>query len=188
MGDTEKEDIRAEAAKAGIPTATKKDSQGVCFLGHIDIPEFLTHYIDLKSGDVLIEQGEVIGTHQGALVYTFGQRHGFTLDNKDTDRKHHYVVARDIDKNSLTVSEARKVTEKNGVVTLASVGLRSLLVIGDTLKAQFRYRQTPFEVTVASQDNDNLTLSVLEPTEQPAAGQSCVLYRGSHCIGGGILT
>jgi tRNA-specific 2-thiouridylase len=187
VGDTEKGYIRDEAAKAGIPTATKKDSQGVCFLGHIDIPEFLSHYIDLKPGDVLSEEGTVIGTHQGALVYTLGQRHGFTLNNKDTARKHHYIVARDVDKNTLTVSEKRNITKQNETVTLTNTTVRSPLSIGDTIEAQFRYRQAPFKVTIISQDNDTLTLSVLEPTEQPAAGQSCVLYRGSHCIGGGIL-
>jgi len=188
VGDTEKNQIRAEATKAGIPTATKKDSQGVCFLGHIDIPEFLSHYIDLKSGDVLTEQGAVIGTHQGALVYTLGQRHGFILNNKDTARKHHYVVARDIDKNTLTVSEERKTTQQNDTVKLTNTVVRSPLNIGDTIEAQFRYRQAPFKVCVIAQRSDTLTLSVLEPTEQPAAGQSCVLYRGSHCIGGGIIS
>ena len=187
VGDTEKSIIRAEAVKAGIPTATKKDSQGVCFLGHIDIPEFLSHYIELTRGDVLDESGNVIGTHQGALVYTLGQRHGFTLNSKDTARKHHYVVARDIDKNSLTVSEEREVTKQKDVITLTNTVLRSPLNIGDTIQAQFRYRQVPFKVTITSQSNDALTLSVVEATEQPAAGQSCVLYRDSHCIGGGII-
>lgn len=187
VGDTEKETIRLEASKAGIPTATKKDSQGVCFLGHIDIPEFLSHYIDLKSGDVLNEQGDVIGSHQGALVYTLGQRHGFTLNNKDTARKHHYVVARDIDNNTLTVSEERKVTKQNDAVALTNTILRSPLVVADIVEAQFRYRQVPFKVTLMEQGSDTLTLNINEPTEQPASGQSCVLYRGSHCIGGGII-
>ena len=187
VGDTEKETIRLEASKAGVPTAAKKDSQGVCFLGHIDIPEFLSHYIELKSGDVLSEQGETIGSHQGALVYTLGQRHGFTLNNKDTARKHHYVVARDIDSNTLTVSEERKVTKQNDTVTLTNTILRSPLVVGDIVEAQFRYRQVSFKVTLVEQGSDTLTLSINEPTEQPASGQSCVLYRCSHCIGGGII-
>jgi tRNA-specific 2-thiouridylase len=188
VGDTEKGDIRTEATKAGIPTATKKDSQGVCFLGHIDIPEFLSHYIDLQPGDVIDEQGTVIGSHQGALVYTLGQRHGFTLTNKDTNRKQLYITARDINKNTLTVSEKRIVTKQNDTVTLTGTVTRSPLNVGDSVQAQFRYRQTPFAVTVTAQESDTLTLSVLEPTEKPAAGQSCVIYRDTLCIGGGIIS
>jgi tRNA-specific 2-thiouridylase len=188
VGDTEKGDIRTEATKAGIPTATKKDSQGVCFLGHIDIPEFLSHYIDLQPGDVLDEQGTVIGSHQGALVYTLGQRHGFTLTNKDANRKQLYITARDIDKNTLTVSEQRIVTQQHDTVMLTSTVIRGPLNVGDTVQVQFRYRQTPFEVTVTAQASDTLTLSVLEPTEKPAAGQSCVIYRNTLCVGGGIIS
>lgn len=85
--------------------ARKKDSQGICFLGHIDIPEFLSHYIDLTPGDVLDEERRVIGRHKGAVVYTLGQRHGFTLDSKDEERKAVFVTGRDIEANTITVGK-----------------------------------------------------------------------------------
>lgn len=188
VGDTEKTQIRTEATKAGIPTATKKDSQGVCFLGHIDIPEFLSHYVDLIPGEVLDEEGTVVGVHQGSLVYTLGQRHGFTLNSKDTERQHHYVVAKDIQKNTITVSTQRRDVTKDDLVTLSNSIVRSTLTVGDMIDAQFRYRQTPFKVRVASIDDTSITLTILEATELPAAGQSCVLYRDSQCVGGGIIS
>lgn len=188
VGNSEKSIIRDEAAKAGIPTATKKDSQGVCFLGHIDIREFLSHYTDLQAGSVLDASGTVIGSHSGALIYTLGQRHGFTLTNNNTDRAGMYVVARDIEKNTITVSEEKLTTKQSSSFTLAQVMLRRKILEGDLLEAQFRYRQSPFKIKILSVTDNALTLETLEEVEMPAAGQSCVIYDGSNCLGGGILT
>lgn len=187
VGDTKKEIIRDEAAKAGIPTATKKDSQGVCFLGHVDIPEFLSHYVTLEEGAVLDETGKAIGTHKGALVYTIGQRHGFVLTNKDTDRKQLYVTDKNIEQNTLTVSETKPSITNTDSVTVQNLTLRTPLIIGDTVEAQFRYRQTPFLVTITGATESTLTLKTHGEVEKPAIGQSCVIYRGTHCLGGGIL-
>jgi tRNA-uridine 2-sulfurtransferase len=188
VGNTPKEQIRKEASQAGIPTATKKDSQGVCFLGHIDIPEFLSHYVTLEAGKVLDEQGNIIGTHKGALVYTIGQRHGFTLSNQDTARKHHYVISKNTDANTITVSEQKPLTTRSQQITLHSCILREAVTPGDTIEAQFRYRQTPFAVKIYSVNDSTLTIETLDSVEQPAVGQSCVLYKGSLCIGGGIIS
>lgn len=188
VGNTPKEIIRKEALKAGIPTATKKDSQGVCFLGHIDIPEFLSHYVDLIPGKVLDESGEIIGLHKGALVYTIGQRHGFTLNNKDTDRDHLYVVEKKVEENTITVASTRCITKEQDTISLTNVTLRTPLAVGHVLEAQFRYRQTPFKITISEINNEGITFQVNENVETPAIGQSCVLYRGSLCLGGGILT
>ncbi|MBP6924750.1 MAG: tRNA 2-thiouridine(34) synthase MnmA [Candidatus Pacebacteria bacterium] len=187
VGDSEKSVIRKEASQAGIPTATKKDSQGVCFLGHIDIPEFLSHYVTLQEGNVLDEAGTVIGTHRGALVYTIGQRHGFTLNNKDTDRKQLYVTAKDSEKNTITVSEEKPHITSTENISLGSITLRAPLNAGDIVEAQFRYRQTPFTITIATLTENTLTLRTNEEVERPAVGQSCVIYRGNHCIGGGTI-
>ncbi len=188
VGNTPKEDIRKEARNASMPTATKKDSQGVCFLGHIDIKEFLSHYTELKQGLVLDVDGGAIGTHDGALIYTLGQRHGFTLHNKETNRKTMYVVARDIEKNTITVSVEKLTTKQTDSFLLHSIVLRTPVQAGDILQAQFRYRQEPFKIQIVQQTDSTLTLKTLQTVEVPATGQSCVIYNGSLCIGGGILT
>ncbi len=191
VGNSEKSVIRDEARKAGIPTATKKDSQGVCFLGHIDIPEFLSHYTELIPGEVLNINNEVIGTHKGALVYTLGQRHGFTLHTTDAARTEMYVVRKDVAANTITVDSTISQLEKDDTLTLHQTELRTELrtdvVAGAKLEAQFRYRQKPFTVTVKEVANGSLTLTLDEHSERPASGQSCVLYLGSLCIGGGII-
>lgn len=188
VGDTPKEQIRAEAKAAGIPTALKKDSQGICFLGHVDIPEFLSHYIDLTPGDVLNENGLVIGKHQGALVYTVGQRHGFTLDTKDTERHAMYVADRDITANTITVSSTKPTMPNSETIKLNELVLRTELSSGDMIEVQTRYRQTPITVTVTSISSDRLELTPNLSIEKPAVGQSCVLYRSTHCLGGGIVS
>jgi tRNA-specific 2-thiouridylase len=189
VGDTPKETIRAEAEAAGIPIASKKDSQGICFLGHVDIPDFLSHYIDLVPGKVLDESGAVIGTHKGALVYTTGQRHGFTLHTTDTQRTALFVIKTDLPNNTITVGDKSQLTHTEASITLNSVALRSTLEINSVLEIQFRYRQKPLtaKVTRGDQESSTLSLQVLEETEMPASGQSCVLYRGPHCLGGGII-
>lgn len=187
VGNTTKEQIRAEAEEAGIPTAQKKDSQGVCFLGHIDIPEFLSHYIELVPGPVLNEKMEVVGQHQGAFVYTIGQRHGFTLNTQDTERNAMFVIAKDVDKNTITVSSNKQLTAESENLKLEQVTLREKLSVGDTVDAQFRYRQKPFSVKIIETQEHFLTIQTTTPVEQPAVGQSCVLYRGTLCIGGGTI-
>lgn len=188
VGDSTKDVIRAEAAAAGLLTAEKKDSQGVCFLGHIDIPDFLSHYIDLVPGTVLNPEGEVVGTHQGAFVYTVGQRHGFTLTNSDPVRTPHYVTAKDTVANTITVSTTHPALEVGDTITLRNIQLRSTLSPDEVLTAQTRYRQKVCQVRVISQDADSLTIKLETKTEAVAQGQSCVLYRNEMCIGGGIIS
>lgn len=190
VGNTTKDQIRKEAEEAGIPVATKKDSQGVCFLGHIDIPDFLSHYIDLEDGQVLDEAGNCIGTHKGAIVYTTGQRHGFTINDTDTSRQAHYVVERDIAKNTITVSTNKKPAQDN-VIKLTNVSFTKPVtnLANSEISFQTRYRQKPSVGHVAHQDNDTITLAIAAASEPEAAssGQSCVLYRDTECIGGGII-
>lgn len=189
VGDTVKTDLRTEATAAGLPTATKKDSQGVCFLGHIDIPEFLSHYIDLVPGPVLNTDGKVVGEHQGAFVYTLGQRHGFTLHHTRADSKPQYVVAKDVEHNTVTVGDAAPQVGSHDTITLTNVVWRGevLPVVGQTVEAQFRYRQTPFSLTITAIRENEIDLIPTATIEQGASGQSCVLYEGGRCIGGGMM-
>lgn len=189
VGDSEKSVIRAEAEAAGLITANKKDSQGVCFLGHIDIPEFLSHYIDLVPGDVLNEHKDIIGTHKGALVYTLGQRHGFTTKTSNTEQKPHFVVARDLAANTITVSTEKPTTMTGDTLELIDVNLIAYEpTVGDVVTFQSRYRQTPKQATITAVTPESLSLTLSEASESLSVGQSCVLYQGEQCLGGGIIT
>lgn len=183
VGDTIKEEIRWEAGVARLPTAVKKDSQGVCFLGQIDIPEFLSHFTQLKMGEVLDKSGNIIGQHKGALVYTLGQRHGFTVNTKSTVGEPHYVIGRDLDKNTITVDIKPPQIDKETSIQLDSVNwIAGMPGESKHIEAQFRYRQIPVPVTV----NGNI-VTPLTKIDKPSAGQSVVFYEGEECLGGGVV-
>lgn len=188
VGDSTKEEIRKEAEEAGLPTAKKKDSQGICFLGAIDIPEFMSHFVNLKEGAVLDESGKRIGTHRGALVYTLGQRHGFTIDTKTPSGTAHYVVAKDIKRNTVTVGTAAPRVAPTEGVKLVDVNWINQPAKEAALEAQFRYRQKPFRVDIANLDDRTCAVIPKESVERPAVGQSCVIYSGEECLGGGVVS
>ncbi|TSA45838.1 tRNA-specific 2-thiouridylase [bacterium] len=79
VGDYIKPEVREIARKASLPTAEKKDSQGICFLGEVALDEFLKDYIKPKKGPIVDENGNKIGEHDGIFFYTIGQRHGLGL-------------------------------------------------------------------------------------------------------------
>ncbi len=186
VGDTAKPKIRKEAEVAELPTFAKSDSQGICFLGQVDINEFLSHYVTVSRGDVLDEAGNCIGTHDGALFYTMGQRQGYTIKTTGTESVPHYVVGKDIAKNTITVATSLK--EVSG----ETIKLSNLNIIQGTLpttcEAQFRYRQKPFKVQIKIDENGYGMLTLLDKNiELPSLGQSCVLYENDECLGGGII-
>ncbi len=185
IGDTEKSDIRREAKRAGLPTHAKEDSQGICFLGEIDMKEFLMHMVDTTPGTVRNEQGEQIGTHDGALLYTIGQRHGFAITDPASKEVPQYVISKDIESNTITVAPHQK-TAQGSVIRLREVNWIGAPV-NDTLSAQFRYRQKPFTVSVEAQGEGNAVCTVQGDVESPSLGQSCVFYDGDTCRGGGII-
>ena len=187
VGDTPKADIRAEAADAALPTATKHDSQGICFLGHVDVRHFLGRYLDLQRGPVRTLAGETIGEHAGAVCYTPGQRHGLTITDPTPDAPPLYVVRTDPHENIVFVSPEPPHLAPGETISLGQVLLREPLLPGAELLAQTRYRQKPFPVTVIASDADQLTLRTHVHTSAAAPGQSCVLYRGERCVGGGII-
>jgi tRNA-specific 2-thiouridylase len=188
VGNTPKADIRVEATRRGLPVAQKRDSQGICFLGHIDIKTFLSHYTTLIPGDVLNTQGTPIGRHDSALIYTLGQRHGFTVTGCGPNSAPHYVVDRDISHNTITVAQEPPIIAASSVLTLTDIVLRTPISTGTKLTAETRYHQRqPHTVTVTAVHADHLTLVTDTVGEAVSSGQSCVLYAGNTCVGGGII-
>jgi tRNA-uridine 2-sulfurtransferase len=186
IGVSTKAEIREEAKLAGLPTATKKDSQGVCFLGQIDIKEFISHFTKLEPGEVVNQAGDVVGSHQGALVYTIGQRHGFTISEKITDLKPYYVVHKDLNTNTLIVDHLPPLTTRKSEIALENVNW-----INKPEKklytAQFRYRQTPINIELGNINSESVVVIPQTDFSAPDSGQSCVIYDGEICMGGGII-
>lgn len=191
IGHLTKPDVRKLAKKYGLITAEKKDSQGLCFVGKVDMREFLQNFIEKKSGDVLNEKGEVVGHHEGAYFYTIGQRHGFIISKKTTNDKPLYVISKDITSNTLTVSDREKTQEdlfETAEIKLEKVNwsLGKLPVQDKMYRARIRYRQPLDECTIKT-SNLEAVISFNKPQIGASKGQSVVIYDGEICIGGGII-
>lgn len=186
IGNSRKPEVRAEALHANLPTHAKHDSQGICFLGEVDMKDFLSHYVQSTPGVVTDIMGNVVGEHDGALFYTLGQRHGFTiLTQKNTERPY-YIVKKDMATNTLTVDHIPP-TCSGTKVTLCEVNLFNKN-LPEFCEAQFRYRQKPFPIKCKMEADGTLGVSILEQNiELPSVGQSCVFYSGNHCLGGGVI-
>jgi tRNA-specific 2-thiouridylase len=183
IGSMEKSDVRALAEKYNLPVATKKDSQGLCFVGTIDIKTLLKKYIEEKIGDVLSENGEVLGSHEGVTFYTIGERHGFTITKKTTEDKPYFIIAKDIEKNTITVSHEPPHEDKGEVISLQKTNWTRELEQGKIYHARARYRAPLAKVEMIDESH----MKVVSGDITKARGQSLVLYEGEVCLGGGII-
>ncbi|HTK33295.1 MAG TPA: tRNA 2-thiouridine(34) synthase MnmA [Candidatus Paceibacterota bacterium] len=201
VGHLEKPAVRALAKKFKLPNAEKKDSQGLCFIGKIDVKDFLAHYIKTEKGNVLNEKGEVIGSHNGALLITIGERHGFTIDakHKTPHDERYYVVSKDVESNTITVSDKAishdQVTITNDQVKQQVQIMRvnwtsSVPARGSLLQARTRYRQQLQDIEIISIDVKNNSAIVEFKTYQDTItpGQSLVVYNSAECMGGGLIS
>jgi tRNA-specific 2-thiouridylase len=188
IGEMEKPSVRELAKKHGLITATKKDSQGVCFLGPVDMKEFLKRYIDTKPGDVLDPEGNVIGQHDGAILYTIGQRHGFTVTKKGIDSPRLFVIRKDLTQNTITAG-SQEIQNKESIkqVRLENVNwINKNPESGKRYGARIRYRQPLQGIKITTVDDQN-TVTFDTPQVGVATGQSLVIYEGDVCIGGGVI-
>ena len=180
IGHLKKKEVREIAKRERLFTAEKKDSQGICFLGDIDMKNFLKHYIKETPGEVHDENGNSIGTHPGVWFFTLGERHGFSLSTQSTEQKPYYVIGKEVEKNILYV--AQRETEKEGAprreIVLKNCVWRKLP--RETFQTQIRYRGDLFS---AERKDDHHVL--LHSKEKVAAGQSLVFYDGDMMLGGG---
>ena len=194
VGDYRKPYIRKLAQKFGLPTAQKKDSQGLCFVGKVDMRSFLSTFLPERRGKVLDEKGREIGWHYGAHFYTLGQRHGFTVTNKPPNNKPFFVVDKDIESNTIVVSHERGAARSSDGAhaktryTLDEVNWISSHTPdpGEWYTAAVRYRQKPQRCRVLIDEKEGTAVEFDSP-QVAASGQSLVLYDGDECLGGGII-
>lgn len=184
VGNIEKPEVRKLAKKFKLPNAEKKDSQGLCFIGKIDVKEFLSHYIESKKGNVLNEKGTIIGEHDGAFFFTIGERHGFTITKKTPNDERYYVVAKDIEKNTITVSKKEKMTGVKKVVLEDVNWNQGSIPVGKVLQARSRYREKLQDIIFTDQN----TAEFKEAQNTLSPGQSLVVCDGNVCLGGAIIS
>lgn len=190
IGGYKKSAVRALAKKFTLPVAEKKDSQGLCFVGKLDMKDFLAHFIEEKEGNVMNEKGEVIGTHRGSYFYTLGERHGFTVTKKSTDDTPFYITAKDLEKNTITVSHQTKGTLESATKELHAIQASFCTGVTPDIKkkytAQVRYHGEQYKCKILALKENTFSLHLENPTVFDV-GQSVVLYDGKECIGGGVI-
>lgn len=192
IGHLPKPEVRRIAAEAGLYTAKKKDSTGVCFIGERNFKEFLSNYLPAKGGDMVdIVTGEVKGRHDGLMYYTLGQRQGLGIGgsgngepwfvaDKDLSRNILYVVQGD--KHPSLYSTGLTATGVNWIAGEAAIPSEPF-----TCTAKFRYRQPDQKVTLTWQEDGTVNVDFESQQKAITPGQAVVFYQDDVCLGGGTI-
>jgi tRNA-specific 2-thiouridylase len=190
IGHLKKSEVRTLAREFNLPTAEKKDSQGLCFIGKVDMKEFLKHYIETKKGDVLDISGKKIGVHEGSELYTIGERHGFTITEKTDHDNRLFVVSKDVKQNTITVAERQSVLEGSDSKDIALRDVHWTLGtevdMNKSYSVRFRYRQTKVTSDIIKKDGVYY-IKPIDPQFDIAGGQTAVIYDEDVCVGAGIV-
>ena len=179
LGGIEKSEVRSIAAEHNLITAAKKDSVGICFVGQVGIRDFLNEFVHTQPGAIINELGENIGTHEGALFYTIGQRHGLNLGGGLP----YYVTGKDMDTNEVYVTS--DISSKK--LWNDQIRLSGMHWIHVTDEPDFMVRTRHLgELTSAKLDGEN-TLQLQKDIRALTPGQTAALYQGTQLLGSGII-
>lgn len=187
LGGMEKTEVREIATKAGLATANKKDSTGICFIGERNFKQFLSEYLPAQPGDMRTLNGEVLGKHDGLMYYTIGQRHGLGIGG---DGEPWFVVGKDLKNNVLFVEQGfhhDSLYSDSLIATDISFTTNSEKPKTFECTAKFRYRQTDTKVTVNMREDGTAEVVFADPVRAITPGQAVVFYDGDICLGGGTI-
>ena len=190
IGHMQKKEVRALAEKAGLATAKKKDSTGICFIGERNFREFLSQYLPAQPGKICTLDGREIGEHHGLMYYTLGQRQGLGIGGSGTGEPW-FVAKKDLENNILYVVQGHdhEALYSNGLsaTDVNWLGEGNLPDRPFECTAKFRYRQQDQKVLVHPQADGCLHVEFEKPQRAVTPGQSIVMYRDEKCLGGGII-
>ena len=189
IGALMKSEVRQIARDLGLSVAGKKDSTGICFIGERNFKQFLKQFLPAQPGEIVDEHGRHIGTHDGLMYYTIGQRRGLGIGGRaDGNGESWFVIGKDLARNLLIVQQG----EHEELFSLSLEAEHMNYISGEApkpgtvLTAKFRYRQPDQAVTVTP-DGDGMHVSFAVPQRAVTPGQWCVLYDGERCLGGGPI-
>ena len=192
VGGLTKAQVRQIAEEHHLPVSKKKDSTGVCFIGERNFKKFLSEFLPAQPGEMVDTQGNVVGKHDGLMYYTLGQRRGLGIGGRG-DGRSWFVIGKDLERNRLLVAQGEDHPLLYSSLCLAEdvtwVG-EAPAEIGQPFRctAKYRYRQPDQPVEAVWEDEKTLRIRSLVPQRAVTPGQSCVLYEGERCLGGGIVT
>lgn len=190
LGELTKPEVRRIAEDAGFRTARKKDSTGICFIGERDFNAFLTRYLPTQPGIMVDPDGRELGTHQGLMFYTLGQRKGLGLGGSRTGTgSPWYVLDKDLACNRLIVGQNRD--HPRLLSTTLWTECPHWLVPDPTperlnLQAKVRYRQKAQGCRIRP-ENGGLRVDFDHPQWAVTPGQSVVFYAQEQCLGGAVI-
>ena len=190
LGDLEKETVRDMARDAGLVNAERKDSTGICFIGERRFSDFLSRYLPAQPGPIMSIDGEELGSHDGLMYHTLGQRQGLGIGGRrDAGNAPWYVIAKSLDNNTLWVAQGND----HELLHCTRLVATDLNWIGPTpslpidCKAKVRYRQADQGCRIERTNDDRLSVVFEEPQRAVTPGQYVVFYRDDQCLGGGVI-
>ena len=192
IGHLAKPDLRRIAQAAGLPNATKKDSQGICFIGQVKMQDFLREYVPDEPGPIVRATDEtMLGEHRGLHYYTLGQRKGIGVPS-NTDGEAYVVVGKRASDHALLVAFDGPTAPGLFTTTATVHHLRWNVAhppaVTTALEGKVRYRdpRVPLTFTPDPTDNSRAEVRFRTPQRGLAAGQILAIYDGPRLLGGGI--
>ena len=189
IGDLLKSEVRTIAKEQGFTNALKKDSTGVCFIGERNFKQFLMQYLPAQRGDIVDEKGRRIGSHDGLMYYTLGQRRGLGIGGRnDGTGESWFVIGKDLDRNLLIVQQGEHeelystALDANTVNWIKGAAPKHAFAC----TAKFRYRQPDQSVRVTVSDT-GAHVVFDHPQRAVTPGQWVVFYQDDLCLGGGPI-
>lgn len=191
IGNLLKHEVRDLAAKTKLPSAYRKDSQGICFLGKINYSDFIKRYVGEKPGKIVeLETGKILGNHHGFWFHTIGQRKGLGLGGGPW-----FVVKKDIDNNIIFVSNGYDPeTQYSSMIILSHFSFINEMPDRDyssKLPVKFKIRHQPeFNEGFLEKKDSLFIINANEPVSGVAPGQFGVVYTpdGKICLGSGVIS
>ncbi len=191
VGGLHKDEVRRIAQSLALPVHDKKDSTGICFIGERPFAEFLAGYLPGQPGAIESADGRHLGSHQGLMFYTLGQRQGLMIGGQSGSASEPwYVTAKDLKRNVLIVAQGRD----HPALLSQSLYATNLSWIGGVppstrfrCMAKTRYRQPDQSCAVEMTGEDTCTVVFDLPQRSVTPGQYVVLYSGDTCLGGGVI-
>jgi tRNA-specific 2-thiouridylase len=189
IGHLAKPELRRLAREAGLPTADKKDSQGICFIGEVRMQDFLRTYVPDQPGPIVrAADGRELGRHRGLHYYTLGQRRGIGVPS-NADHENYVVTGKRAADNALLVAfdhpDAPGLFQTEVRVHSLSWTLDPILT-PQTIEGRVRYRDPRVGLRITPEGGSTALISFAEPQRALASGQILALYDGERLLGGGV--
>ena len=190
IGNWKKAKVRKKAYELGFNNHDKKDSTGICFIGERNYRQFLKRFLPIQSGQIITDEGKIIGEHDGLMYYTYGQRQGLGIGGGYGKKNAPwYVTDKDIDQNTLIVGQGHDHPElyHRFLTTSQAHWISGSEPIKEVLTAKIRYRTKDAICRLIEKNKNSLIVEFNEPQFAITPGQSIVFYDKEICLGGAVI-